>query len=389
MKLEEIFTSTSNFIQHLQAYLDFYQRLHIFSKRADKFPSILNEIGAEAEKVLLYLEQIKTSVFTRLQTQFDFKRFQQTVYQVIRDIGATAPNDFNDTIWNNVSYETKFDLQLENFRKLEWLVYQRFTLIIESHPPPVISTMKTYPISLRYFNFKNACNGHFQIKLYLVTEDTVRTIRSSNTIPDNINLLTRNQTVRHAWEGVVHGTIFFKDTQVSGENRGTERQQRKRQRTPSTQDIIQNMQGFPVEILEGNLQDKFISLNRNFGLKEIKRRSGGSQNASKVANDKAAILCVVEFSSGQFGQQSNKAWAISSPVIVTSHISQNVQAWGGLVWDEVVPTEGRLGFEVDSKATWAQILKMLQGSFECLVGDKLAKKSHIEYLRRTAEQDIL
>ncbi len=390
MKLDEIFTSTSNFIVHLQTYLEFYQRLHIFSKRAEKFPLILDEIGTEAENVLTYLGQIKMSISNQLQENFNFQRIQQTVYQVIRDIGTTAQIDFNQTIRNDVSYQTKFDSYLEKFRTLELSVFQHFTLVIESHPPPVISTMKTYPISLRYFNLNNACGGDFQIKLYLITENTVGIIRSSNEIPENINVLTRTQVVRNTWEDVVHGTIFFKETHISGEDRGIERQQRKRQRTPSSLDVIQHMQGFPVEILEGNLQEKFISLNRNFVLKEIKCRSGGSsKNTSKVGNDKAALLFVVEFPSGQFGQQSNKAWAVSSPVIVTSHISQNEQAWGGLAWDEVVPIKGRFGFEVDSKATWAQILEMLKGSFECLVGHKLTKNLHTEYLRRMAEQHIL
>lgn len=424
IKLDEIISSSQNAHQHLFSFLLYYQSQHKFSQRATKFTNILDEIIPRAAQFLTLLSQIHTFVSTNLISNPSvFTEMFEKVNSVIWGTGPglnyyenfTDPGKL-DVLLNQQSYQTNFLQHLNKLQELEWSVYQNFTLVVDSHPSPVFNTQRCRPISLRVFNLslslnntQSALQGHFPIKVYLVGEHTAENILRYSQVPENITSITRDQKEgTDRTNNPISGKIFLKANTEEKPSTSS-----KRPRAKTTEDAVINAPGYPVEYLEGEWSDSSncYSFDRQLVVKDIfrkkaeaegvgnnasivNRRQSNSSTASansqsdKSATEKYALLFVLDITYKN-ELEKRQLWTLSLPFCVTTNSSQYEKAWGSMAWNEAASDQGgRFDFQVTDQTPWNKVMEMLNGTFDCLVGEPL-KDFHLTFLRGKTYELIL
>nr|DAA79947.1 TPA_inf: signal transducer and activator of transcription B [Anopheles culicifacies] len=132
--------------------------------------------------------------------------------------------------------------------------------------------------------------------------------------------------------------------------------------------------------LEYNEEAKQLSaIFHDMRLQKITRSITKTNNNKCVMDEKYALL----FQSSVTVDHSDdvlQVWAISSPVIVSVHHSQNQKAWASIIWDIAFSKIDRIPFEVPEKVRWDWLINVLNLKFNGASGRSLtAEEKHFLY----------
>jgi len=109
---------------------------------------------------------------------------------------------------------------------------------------------------------------------------------------------------------------------------------------------------------------------RNLQLKQIKR--GEKKGAVTVTDEKFCLLYQCQLTIG--GKElTYKIWALSLPVVVVVHCSQDDRAWATVVWDNAFGEPGRLPFRVPDAVPWCKMAEALNMKFMSMTGRGLTQ----------------
>lgn len=108
-------------------------------------------------------------------------------------------------------------------------------------------------------------------------------------------------------------------------------------------------------------QNELTASFRNMTLKKIRRadRKGGSES---VTDEKFALLFQSTFQVGH-GDLAYTVWALSLPVVVTVHGSQEPQSWATITWDNAFAESARVPFTIPDKISWPRLADALNTKF--------------------------
>lgn len=103
------------------------------------------------------------------------------------------------------------------------------------------------------------------------------------------------------------------------------------------------------------------------------------KTAESVLDDKCALYFESKFAVGQ-GEFIFTVWALSLPMVITVHASQESQAWATIMWDSTYKEPSRLPFQIPQKGLWSSLAETLSSKFaaECGLG---LTSDHLLFLR--------
>lgn len=417
--MDLLLTLFQNEYEHLLDKLSVHISHHKFSIRSSKFPQISKLIFAHARQLLEYI--------ARFIEEEEDSLLKKTV------LNLTSPN--NSTKYST-THQTKNTSFLHQLQQLQLSILKKFSLLVESQPPPVFAVSSPQSFSLKFVPLPGVVpNVNFDIKTYLVHESTVVDIQTKDFIPDDLETClvaetppknesspkyktpSKNGThpnIEAASEKESRprnnnqklGIIFLDGTgscngvhveQTSNLSPPTKRLKptkadksfdkpkkstkaeksfTKQQRSSKAEKPFANVPGDIFQNLNGCLfsNQSCYCFNRRLVVKD-------KPNVKNIAaTAKFCLLFVLDI---EFIGKKHKVWTFSLPFCVTTHSSQYEQVWLEMVWYEVVAEhkKGKLDFQVGSEATWPKVKQMFTETSNLLTGKPL-DDDQLEFLRK-------
>uniref|UniRef100_A0A1L8DG60 Signal transducer and activator of transcription n=1 Tax=Nyssomyia neivai TaxID=330878 RepID=A0A1L8DG60_9DIPT len=115
---------------------------------------------------------------------------------------------------------------------------------------------------------------------------------------------------------------------------------------------------------------------RNMQLEKVKRSE--KKGNESVTDEKFALLFQSKFQIGS-GELVITAWALSLPIVVIVHGSQESQSWATVTWDNAFADPTRIPFQVPTKVPWTHLAATLNMKFKAFTGRELTE-ANLQFL---------
>jgi signal transducer and activator of transcription 5B len=95
-------------------------------------------------------------------------------------------------------------------------------------------------------------------------------------------------------------------------------------------------------------------------------------NCEKIADLKFALLFQSTFT---IDELTYRVWTLSLPTVVASHVKQEPDAWGTILWDNAFSEFDRIPFVVPEKVPWNRLAVALNNKFRSQTGRSLTAEN--------------